>query len=128
MTQKPAARVGDMIRQDAPHCHMPHPAGLSLAPIPHPALSLPIVSGASTVFIGGRPAARVTDMSAPCALPSCAPGGPGIIASGSSTVRIEGQPAARVGDTTSHPSCVAPIASPTGKILPPGCPTVMIGD
>jgi hypothetical protein len=23
-------------------------------------------------------------------------------------------------------SCVAPIPSPTGKILPPGCPTVMI--
>jgi hypothetical protein len=28
---------------------------------------------------------------------------------------------------SSHLSCVAPIPSPTGKILPPGCPTVMIG-
>jgi len=28
---------------------------------------------------------------------------------------------------TAHSACVAPIPSPTGKILPPCCPTVMIG-
>jgi hypothetical protein len=26
-----------------------------------------------------------------------------------------------------HSSCVAPIPSPTGQIMPPGCPTVLIG-
>jgi len=46
---------------------------------------------------------------------------------GSATVMICGLPAARVGDMTSHPSCVAPIPSPVGQIMPPGCPTVMIG-
>jgi hypothetical protein len=28
---------------------------------------------------------------------------------------------------TDHVSCVAPIPSPTGVIMPPGCPTVLIG-
>jgi uncharacterized Zn-binding protein involved in type VI secretion len=46
---------------------------------------------------------------------------------GSATVMIGKMPAARVGDLTMHPSCVAPIPSPTGKVLPPGCPTVIIG-
>jgi uncharacterized Zn-binding protein involved in type VI secretion len=78
-------------------------------------------------MIGGQPAARVTDMSAPCVLPSCVPAGPGMIMKGSATVLIGGLPAARVGDTTAHTSCVAPIPSPTGMIMPPGCPTVMIG-
>jgi uncharacterized Zn-binding protein involved in type VI secretion len=46
---------------------------------------------------------------------------------GSATVMINSLPAARVGDISMHASCVAPIPMPTGKILPPGCPTVMIG-
>ena len=46
---------------------------------------------------------------------------------GSGTVLIGNLPAARVNDMTLHSSCVAPIPSPVGKILPPGCPTVMIG-
>ena len=86
-----------------------------------------IIAGAPTVLIGGAPAARATDMSTPCLLPGCVPAGPGMIAKGSATVLIGGMPAARVGDMTSHVSCVAPIPGPTGKILPPGCPTVMIG-
>ncbi len=45
----------------------------------------------------------------------------------SATVLICGQPAARVMDMTMHSSCVAPIPSPTGQIMPPGCPTVLIG-
>jgi hypothetical protein len=39
---------------------------------------------------------------------------------------VGGPPAARVDDLTAHASCVAPIPGPTGKILPPGCPTVII--
>jgi len=124
----PAARLGDNMLQDAPHCHAPiHPAAPVPTPVPHPALPLVIIKGAGTVNIGSMPAARFSDQSAPCALPGCVPNGPGLIAKGSATVFIEGLPAARVGDTTAHPGCVAPIPSPTGKILPPGCPTVMIG-
>jgi uncharacterized Zn-binding protein involved in type VI secretion len=86
-----------------------------------------IVGGAPTVLIGGLPAARATDMTLPCMLPGCVPGGPGIIAKGSATVLIGSLPAARVGDMTAHASCVAPIPAPVGTVLPPGCPTVMIG-
>jgi uncharacterized Zn-binding protein involved in type VI secretion len=55
------------------------------------------------------------------------PGGPGMIMKGSLTVLIGKMPAARIGDMTNHPTCVAPIPSPVGNILPPGCPTVLIG-
>jgi len=125
---KPAARMGDMILQDGPHCHAPiHPPAPVPTPVPHPPLPLAIIKGAPTVLIGGSPAARVSDMSGPCMLPSCVPAGPGIIAFGSTTVLISGLPAARISDMTAHATCVAPIPMPTGKILPPGCPTVLIG-
>ena len=39
-----------------------------------------------------------------------------------------GQPAARMGDMTNHAACIAPIPSPTGKIIPPCCTTGLIGD
>ena len=124
----PAARMGDMVLQDAPHCHAPiHPAAPVPTPVPHPAMPLAIIKGQANVMIGGKPAARMTDTTAPCALAGCVPGGPGLIMKGSATVMIGGIPAARVGDISLHSSCVAPIPSPTGKILPPGCPTVMIG-
>ncbi|KNY16252.1 MAG: PAAR domain-containing protein [Devosia sp.] len=117
-----------MVKQDAPHCHAPiHPAALVPTPVPHPALPLAIIGGLPTVMIGNMPAARMTDMTILCSLPSCVPGGPGMISKGSSTVLIGGLPAARVNDLTLHAVCVAPIPSPVGKILPPGCPTVMIG-
>jgi uncharacterized Zn-binding protein involved in type VI secretion len=123
-----AARFGDQILQDAPHCHAPiHPAAPVPTPTPHPAMPLTIIKGQVNVLIGNMPAARVTDLSQPCLLAGCVPGGPGMIAKGSATVLIGGLPAARVGDMTAHPACVAPIPSPIGKILPPGCPTVMIG-
>ena len=123
-----AARIGDQILQDAPHCHAPiHPAAPVPTPTPHPAMPLPIVKGQPNVLIGNMPAARVTDLSQPCLLAGCVPGGPGMIMKGSATVFIGGLPAARVGDMTAHTACVAPIPSPVGKILPPGCPTVMIG-
>ena len=125
---QPAARLGDNVLQSAPHCHAPiHPPALVPTPVPHPALPLAIISGAPTVLIGGQPAARVTDTTVPCLLPTCVPGGPGMIAMGSATVLICSLPAARVGDMTSHVACVAPIPSPVGNILPPGCPTVLIG-
>lgn len=124
----PAARLGDMIKQDAPHCHAPiHPPALVPAPAPHPGLPLTITLGCPTVLIGNMPAARATDISMPCMLPGCVPAGPGMIAKGSGTVLIQNLPAARVGDMTAHTSCVAPIPSPVGKVLPPGCPTVIIG-
>lgn len=123
-----AARMGDQILQDAPHCHAPiHPAAPTPTPTPHPAMPLAIIKGQPNVLIGNMPAARVSDLSQPCVLAGCVPGGPGMISKGSATVLIGGLPAARVGDLTSHPACVAPIPSPVGKILPPGCPTVIIG-
>lgn len=123
-----AARMTDLVLQDAPHCHAPiHPAALVPTPAPHPAMPLAIIKGCPTVLIGTLPAARVTDMTVPCSLPGCVPGGPGMIAKGSATVLIGGMPAARINDMTAHTACVAPIPSPTGKVMPPGCPTVMIG-
>jgi uncharacterized Zn-binding protein involved in type VI secretion len=50
-----------------------------------------------------------------------------MIALGSFTVLIGNMPAARANDMTAHTSCVAPIPGPVGKVMPPGCPTVMIG-
>ncbi len=123
-----AARMTDKVLQSTPHCHSPiHPAAPTPTPVPHPGLPLSIIKGQPNVMIGGQAAARVTDMTEPCMLPSCVPAGPGMISKGSATVFIGGMPAARVGDMTSHASCVAPIPSPTGTILPPGCPTVLIG-
>ena len=125
---KPAARMTDMVLQDAPHCHAPiHPAAPVPTPAPHPALPLTIIKGEATVLIGNMPAARATDTTAPCTLPGCVPGGPGMISLGSATVLIGNMPAARAGDMTAHTACVAPIPGPTGKVLPPGCPTVLIG-
>ncbi len=124
----PAARVTDKVLQDGPHCHAPiHPAAPVPTPVPHPPLPLDIIKGEPTVMIGNQMAARITDTTKPCMLPSCAPAGPGMIAKGSATVMIGFLPAARAGDMTAHMSCVAPIPMPTGKILPPCCPTVMIG-
>jgi len=124
-----AARVGDMMKQDAPHCHAPiHPPAPVPTPVPHPGLPLAITGpGAATVMIGKMPACIMGDMSAPCMLPGCVPGGPGMTALGSATVMITKKPAVRVNDMTSHTSCVAPIPSPVGKVMPPGCTTVMIG-
>lgn len=68
---------------------------------------VPIIPpGAPTVLIGGMPAARMGD--------SC---GPDAIVKGSATVLIGGMPAARVGD----------LSAGGGAVMPPGCPTVLIG-
>ena len=95
----PAARLLDMHVCPMITVLVPHVGG----PIAGP--------GDPTTLIGGFPAARVTDMCV-CVGP------PDVIAMGSFTVMIGGLPAARVGDLTAH----------GGTIMPPGCPTVMIGD
>jgi uncharacterized Zn-binding protein involved in type VI secretion len=125
----PAARQTDLTLHDAPHCHAPiHPPAPTPTPMPHPPIPFPIISGCvMTVLIDNLPAAVVGSMTQNCMVPPCVPGGPGVIAMGSSTVMLGGRPAARVGDLVSFASCVAPIPSPTGKILPPGSPTVIIG-
>ncbi|HSU06620.1 MAG TPA: PAAR domain-containing protein [Acetobacteraceae bacterium] len=124
----PAARIGDNVLQNGPHCHAPiHPAALVPTPVPHPPMPLPIISGSPNVMIGGQPAARATDQTQPCLIPACVPGGPGVIAKGSATVMINKMPAARLNDNTMHAACVGPIPGPTGMIIGPGCPTVLIG-
>jgi len=123
-----AARVGDMARQDSPHCHAPiHPPAPVPTPVPHPALPVTIITGAVNVLIGNQPAARIGSTTTPCTLAGCVPGGPATVVMGSTSVMIGGMPAARVNDLTAHPACVAPIPGPVGKIMPPGCPTVIIG-
>ena len=125
---QPAARMTDKVLQEGPHCHAPmHPAALVPTPLPHPPMPLPIVMASPDVTIGGLAAARVSDETQPCDIPGCVPGGPGIISKGSGTVMINKLPAARVGDMTAHAACVGPIPGPTGSIIPPGCPTVLIG-
>ena len=117
---------GGMMKQDAPHCHAPiHPPAPVPTPLPHPALPLTITGpGAATVMVCKMPAAVVMDQSLPCMLPGCVPGGPGMVAMGSTSVMACKKPVARVNDMTSHTSCVAPIPSPVGKIMPPGAPTI----
>jgi uncharacterized Zn-binding protein involved in type VI secretion len=80
------------------------------------------------VKIDDKAAARVSDKSKPCMLPSCVPAGPGIISKGSGSVKINMLPAARKGDMTAHASCVAPIPAPTGEIMGPCSTTVKIKD
>jgi len=124
----PAARMTDLVLQKAPHCHAPiHPPAPTPTPVPHPPMPLMIIKGAPTVLIGGLPAARITDTTLPCMLIPCVPAGPGMIVQGSPTVLVGGMPQARMNDMTSHPTCVAPIPSPVGSILPPCCVTVMVG-
>ena len=125
----PAARMTDNTLHDGPHCHAPiHPPAPTPTPMPHPPIPFPILLNcAPTVMIANLPAATVGSMTVPCTIPPCIPGGPGSVAMGSATVMIANKPAARVGDLVAFSSCVAPIPSPTGKILPPGAPTVIIG-
>lgn len=72
--------------------------------------------GVATVLIGGMPAAVVGDLHT-CSFPPPAVHPLTPFPKGSLTVLISGRPALRVGDLS---GCGAPI-------LPPGCPTVLIG-
>ncbi len=78
-----------------------------------------ITTGFPTVFIGGRPAARITDMHT-CPLadgPKPHVGGP--IITGSPTVLVGGLPLARVGDKA---TCVGPV-----DVIVTGAWTVLVG-
>ncbi len=125
----PAARKTDNVLHDSPHCHAPiHPPAPVPTPVPHPPIPHPIISATQpTIKICNLEAATVTSITKVCTIPPCVPNGPGMVAKGSSTVIMSGLPAARVGDMVSWTGCVAPIPSPTGKIIPPGAPTVIIG-
>lgn len=94
---KPAARLGDMTSH----------GGV-------------IVLGCPTVLIGGQPAARLSDMHTCPMVTGVVPHVGGPILLGSATVIIGNMPAARVGDMA---TCVGP----PDTIIPPGCPTVLIG-
>ena len=94
----PAARVGDL-----------HICPMFTGPVPH--VGGPVLPpGAPTVLIGGMPGARMGDLCV-CVGP------PDSIVKGAMPVRVLGQPAARITDSCAH----------GGVILPPGCPTVLIG-
>ncbi len=124
-----AAVMGDKMKHDSPHCHAPiHPPAPVPTPVAHPSMMPAIVSlCAPTVMIGGKQAAVVGSMSAPCSLASCVPAGPGLVVKGSMTVMFCVLPAGRVDDICAFVSCVAPIPGPTGKIMAPGVSTVVIG-
>ena len=92
----PAARIGDLHVCPLVNVLVPHVGG-------------PIAMGCATVFIGGMPAARITDMT------TCA-GPPDAGAMGSATVFIGGMPAVRIGDMSMH-----------GGVVAVGCPQVIIG-
>ena len=98
----PAARVNDN------HiCPMQTPA---VVPIPH--VGGPIVGpGVPNVLIEGMPASVVGDI-------CICVGPPSAVSMGSTGVLIAGRAAARVADPTAH----------GGTILPPGAPTVIIGE
>lgn len=121
----PAARLSDKVLHDIPHCHAPmHPN----VPVPHPPQPFAIVMAtAPTVMINNLPAATLTSQTVPCMLAPCVPNGPGIVNKGSATVVICSQPSARLGDMVQWPGCVAPIGSPTGKIIPPCSTNVIVG-
>jgi uncharacterized Zn-binding protein involved in type VI secretion len=125
----PAARQTDQTMHQSPHCHAPiHPPAPTPTPLAHPPMPLPIMSNTvPTVLINNMPAATVTSMTQPCMLPTCVPGGPGVIMKGSMTVLIGNKPAARAGDMVQFAACVGPIPCPAGTIMPPCSPTVQIG-
>jgi len=97
----PASRVTDL--------HI-CPMQTMVGPVPVPHVGGPIIGpGASTVLIGGLPAALMGD-NCVCVGP------PDKIMKGSATVLIKGKPAARMGDTCQHGGTVMSL-----------CPTVLIG-
>jgi uncharacterized Zn-binding protein involved in type VI secretion len=130
---KPAATMGDKIMATDIHIILiPSPGGPVPTPLPHPFVGT-ITSGcATTVLIGGKPAATVTSvaMNTPPHIPqggpfSVPPTNQGTIMTGSATVLIGGKPAARMGDTAITCDDVAPTA-PKGQVIGTAA-TVLIG-
>jgi uncharacterized Zn-binding protein involved in type VI secretion len=122
----------DKIMHDSPHCHAPiHPAAPVPTPVPHPCTTHQILlQTAPTVIVNNLPMATVTSNTPTCEgeKAGCIPGGPGIIVKGSSTVFANnGLPVARLGDIVAFATCVGPIPGPTGKIIPPCSPNVIVG-
>jgi len=108
MSGQPAARIGDMLACATPQA--------TPAALPHAPMGVPITAfGAPTVLIGGKPSARMSDFSL---CPSPVPV-PNAILKGAFPVPIMNMPAARMSDQGTPPH--------TGVILPPCCPTVLIG-
>lgn len=93
---QPAARSTDM-----------HICPLFNGTVPH--VGGPINMGSPNVFIGGLPAARVSDI-------AICTGPPDVITQGSTTVLINNLPAARMTDHTAH-----------GGTIVGGFPQVLIG-
>ena len=124
-----ASVMGDNAKHDNPPCPAPiHPPAPVPTPVPHPPIPLAItLNCCPTVKIGGKMATLVTSQTVPCSIPPCVPNGPGMVALGSFTVLMTNLPAARVNDMVAFMGCVAPIPSPTGKIIGPGVSTVQIG-
>src|SRR5512141_2559693 len=116
-----AARMTDKVLHDNPHCHAPiHPPAPTPTPLAHPPQPFQLLTAtAPTVMTNNLPQAIVSTQTQPCMLAPCVPAGPGMVTKGSATVMICNMPAARQGDIVSWPTCVAPIPSPTGKIIPP---------
>jgi uncharacterized Zn-binding protein involved in type VI secretion len=117
--QQNAARMGDKVKHNNPHCHAPiHPPAPTPTPQPHScSQGHPLMMNcAPTVMINSMQAATVTSQTIPCIEVPCVPGGPGLVAMGAFTVLIGNLPAARKNDMTAHSSCVAPIPAPVGKI------------
>ncbi|MCU0300133.1 MAG: PAAR domain-containing protein [Candidatus Nanopelagicales bacterium] len=130
----PAATQGSQVMGVDLHIVMvPTPGGPVPTPLPHP-FSGAIQSGlATTVTIGGRPAATVDSVAvnSPAHLPTPPgtsfqkpPANQGVVAVGSATVRLGGRPAARVGDPVR--TCNDPADAPVGTVVGPAG-TVMIG-
>lgn len=114
----PAARVGDIVRHDTPHCHAAiHGSPRAPAPLAHAPQSLGIITGSPDVKIGGQPSVRQGDQTAPCIPAGCVPGGPGQILIGSATVKINGKAAARAGDVVLFAGCAGPIPCTTAKVV-----------
>ena len=136
MGSKPQSVIGDMIKQTGTHCHAPiHPPAPAPTPMAHPGIPMALTfvpTACMTVMVGNMPAVTKTTLTLSGPMPctaACLPLGVGMVKSGSGTVKMESKDAARVNDPTDHPSCKGPIPDASGgKIMGPGCMTVMTGD
>jgi uncharacterized Zn-binding protein involved in type VI secretion len=130
---QPAAKANDRIVATDTHIVLV-PAGPSLVPtpLPHPFAGLLTGCLATSVRIGGQPAAVVgsTADNTPAHLPTPPgvsfqkrPSNTATVKAGSATVRIEGKAAVRNGDTAA--TCNDPADVPAGTVVAAG--TVYIG-
>lgn len=134
MAGMPAARQTDQVVATDIHIVLvPSPGGPVPTPLPHPFSGTLQSNVATTVLVGGLPAAVVGSVAinAPPHLPTppgtsftIPPRNQGIVATGSATVLIGGRPAARQGDSVA--TCNDPVDVPVGTITT-GAPTVLIG-